>query len=114
MKSIDERVETHETEYPVKTTIGKKIGFVEKLGYGFGDLAVNFVWASMGMFIVYFYTDVVGISAAVVGTIMLVSRFLDGLSDVVMGVIVDRTKSKHGKARPWILWLCVPFSVLTC
>ncbi len=106
-------VNTNENLQSVDTTIGKKIAFGERLGFGVGDLAVNFVWASMGMFIVFFYTDVVGISAAVVGTIMLVSRFLDGISDVAMGVVVDRTKSKHGKARPWILWMCVPFAALT-
>lgn len=93
------------------TTIGKKIDFVERFGYGAGDLAINFVWASMGLFIVYFYTDVVGISAGIVGTIMLISRFWDGISDVLMGVIVDRTNTKYGKARPWILWMCAPFSI---
>src|SRR5699024_2885207 len=67
----------------------------------------------MGMFIVYFYTDVIGISAAIVGTLMLVSRLFDGITDVAMGVVVDRTNSKHGKARSWILWMSVPFSVLT-
>ncbi|MCF3944121.1 MFS transporter [Oceanobacillus alkalisoli] len=89
-----------------------KIGFTEKVGYGLGDLATNFAWASMSMFIVYFYTDVVGISAGIIGTIILLSRFLDGVSDIAMGGIIDKTKSKHGKARPWILWLTIPFVVV--
>jgi len=113
MSNNSKAAKTIENEYSVETTIGKKIGFVERLGYGSGDLAVNFVWASMGMFIVYFYTDVIGISAAIVGTLMLVSRLFDGITDVAMGVVVDRTNSKHGKARSWILWMSVPFSVLT-
>src|SRR5699024_4787374 len=92
---------------------GETIKFTEKIGFGFGDLAVNFSWASLGMFIVYFYTDIVGLGAGIVGTIMLFSRFLDGISDVAMGAIVDKTNSKYGKARPWILWLCIPFSILT-
>lgn len=89
-----------------------KIGFTEKIGYGLGDLATNFAWASMSMFIVYFYTDIVGVSAGIIGTIILLSRFLDGVSDIAMGGIIDKTNSKHGKARPWILWLTIPFVVV--
>ncbi|WP_130859394.1 MFS transporter [Gracilibacillus phocaeensis] len=91
----------------------EKISFKEKMGFGFGDLAVNFSWASLGMFIVYFYTDVIGLGAGIVGTIMLFSRVLDGFSDIAMGAVVDKTNTKYGKARPWILWLAIPFSVLT-
>lgn len=109
----DSRVDYDTTKLSAETTIGKKIGLVERLGFGCGDLAVNFVWASMGMFIVYFYTDVAGIAAGVVGTIMIITRVCDGIADVTMGVIVDRTKSKYGKARPWILRMCVPFSIMT-
>ena len=57
----------------------------------------------------YFYTNVVGMSAAVVGTILLLSRVFDGFSDAIMGVIVDRTKSKYGKARVWVLRMIIPF-----
>ncbi|WP_082306963.1 MFS transporter [Bacillus sp. FJAT-27245] len=87
-----------------------KVGLSEKIGYGLGDLATNLAWASMSMFIVYFYTDVVGVAAGIVGTIILFSRILDGISDIAMGAIVDKTKTKHGKARPWILWLTIPFA----
>jgi len=91
----------------------KKVDFAERLGFGLGDLAVNFTWASLGMFVVYFYTDVIGLGAGIVGTIMLTSRFLDGISDVTMGIIVDKTKSKHGKARSWVLWMAIPFALFT-
>lgn len=60
---------------------------------------------------VFFYTDVAGIAAGVIGTIMLFSRILDGISDVVMGVVLDKTRSRHGKARPWLLWLAIPFAI---
>lgn len=89
-----------------------KVGVKEKIGFGLGDLATNLAWASMSMFIVYFYTDVVGVAAGIIGTIILFSRFLDGISDIAMGAIIDKTKSKHGKARPWILWLSIPFAGL--
>lgn len=90
-----------------------KVGFGEKVAFGVGDLAINFVWASIGLFIVYFYTDVVGISPGVVGILMLVSRIWDGVSDVIMGAIVDKTDTKYGKARPWILYLAIPFGIST-
>ncbi|WP_175412886.1 MFS transporter [Clostridium sp. AWRP] len=96
-----------------KDAFKENLKFSEKFGYGCGDLAINFTWASLGMFVVYFYTDVVGMSAAIIGTIMLFSRCLDGVLDVIMGTIVDKTNSKYGKARPWILWGSIPFVVLT-
>lgn len=89
----------------------RKIGFGEKVGFGFGDLSTNIAWGSMSMFIMFFYTDVIGISAGIIGTIMLFSRFLDGVSDIAMGVIVDRTNTKYGKARPWLLRLAIPFAI---
>lgn len=92
-------------------TIEGRIGFGEKLGYGVGDLASNLVFAAMTTFLTYFYTDVAGIAAATVGTIILISRVLDGFADIGMGIIIDKTKSKHGKTRPWILWMSVPFSI---
>lgn len=86
-----------------------KIKFKEKLGYGFGDFASNLIWTATSAFVAFFYTDVVGMSAAVVGTLLLVARVLDGFADIGIGALVDKTKSKHGKARPWLLWLAIPF-----
>lgn len=88
-----------------------KIGFKERASFGAGDLATNIAWGAMASYIVFFYTDVIGVAAAVVGTIMLLSRLLDGVSDVAMGAIVDRTQSKRGKARPWLFWLAIPFAI---
>lgn len=65
----------------------------------------------MSAFLLFYYTDYAGVSAFAVGTIMMVSRLFDGISDIIMGVIVDRTKSKYGKARPWILRMCIPFAI---
>lgn len=84
---------------------------VERFAYGCGDFGCNIIYVAMSTFLLFYYTDYAHVSAAAVGTIMLVSRVFDGISDVVMGVIVDRTKSKYGKARPWILRMCVPFAV---
>lgn len=83
----------------------------EKIGYGMGGAANNVIWTGISTFLVFFYTDVVGISAAVIGTIMLFSRVFDGIDDVVMGTVVDKTRSRHGKARPWLLWLAIPFAI---
>jgi GPH family glycoside/pentoside/hexuronide:cation symporter len=89
------------------------IKFREKLGYGLGDMASNLVFTSVGIFLTFYYTDVIGIPAAIVGTIMLVSRIFDGATDVLMGVLVDKTYSRHGKARPWLLWMSLPFALAT-
>ncbi|APX32924.1 hypothetical protein BH708_09580 [Brachybacterium sp. P6-10-X1] len=88
-----------------------KVRASERLSFGAGDLATNIAWGAMSTYIVFFYTDVLGLAAAAIGTIMLLSRFLDGISDVAMGAVVDRTRSKHGRARPWLLWLAIPFAI---
>lgn len=85
--------------------------FVERFSYGCGDFGCNIIYTSMTAFLLFYYTDYAGVSAAAVGTIMLVSRVFDGISDIIMGVIVDRTKSRFGKARPWLLRMCIPFAV---
>ena len=89
-----------------------KLSFKEKLGYGLGDGAANIAWRGVATFLFIFYTDVFGLSPVTVGVLMLVARFSDGISDVVMGVIGDRTKSKYGKFRPWILWTAIPLGVI--
>ncbi|PYZ94821.1 MFS transporter [Salipaludibacillus keqinensis] len=86
-------------------------GHKEMLNYGLGFFGIVLIWTMVGTFLAFYYTDVVGISAGVVGTLMLVSRLLDGVTDIGMGSIVDRTKTKHGRARPWILWMGIPFAV---
>ncbi len=91
----------------------EKISFREKLGYGFGDFASNIVLSAVGAFLLFFYTDVIGAPAAAIGTIILVSRIFDGFTDIMIGAMVDKTKSKHGKARPWLLWMAVPYAIST-
>lgn len=84
---------------------------IERFSYGCGDFGCNIIYTAMSAFLLFYYTDYAGVSALAVGTIMMVSRFFDGISDVIMGVIVDRTKSRFGKARPWLLRMCVPFAL---
>ena len=89
-----------------------KLSLKEKLGYGLGDGAANIAWRGVATFLFIFYTDVFGLSPVTVGVLMLVARFSDGISDVIMGVIGDRTKSKYGKFRPWILWTAIPLGLI--
>lgn len=91
-----------------RLTLGK---VAERVSYGFGDFGCNIIYTAMSAFLLFYYTDYAGVSALAVGTIMMVSRVFDGISDIVMGVIVDRTKSRFGKARPWLLRMCVPFAI---
>ena len=90
----------------------QKLGFVEKVGYSLGDSAANFVFQSAMMFLMFFYTDVFGIPAAVAGTLFLVARMFDAVTDPVMGAISDRTKTRWGKFRPWVLWTSLPFGII--
>jgi len=87
------------------------ISIKEKLAYSLGDVASNIVWSAASAFLTYYYTNVVGLAAAAAGTIMLVSRIFDGFSDIIMGGIIDKTKSKFGKARPWLMWMAGPFAL---
>ncbi|WP_231442108.1 MFS transporter [Brevibacterium zhoupengii] len=100
------------TASPIKQRDPEKPGFVEKLGYGMAGGANNVVWTGISTFLVYFYTDIVGIAAGLIGTIFLFSRLVDGASDVVMGVVLDKTRTRFGKARPWLLWMALPFAVV--
>lgn len=88
-----------------------KVPVTEKLAYCFGDPALTLMYTMTTTLLIYFYTNVVGISSGSVGMIMLVSRIFDGFSDVLMGTIIDRTHSKYGKSRIWILRLAVPYAL---
>lgn len=91
----------------------KKLRISERISYACGDAASNVVWAALGAFAMMYYTDVAHINAGTIGVIMLISRFLDGVSDLLMGLVVDHTKSRFGKARPWLLRIAIPFAVAT-
>ena len=88
-----------------------KIRIKEKMAYGFGDFGCNIIYTAMTTYLMFYYTDYAQVSAVAVGGIMLISRILDGISDLIMGYIVDHTKSKNGKARPWILRMAIPFAI---
>ena len=89
----------------------EKLAVKEKIGYALGDGAANIAWRGVATFLFIFYTDVFGISPATVGFLMLIARFSDGIIDVIMGVLCDRTNSRYGKFRPWILWTAVPLGI---
>jgi GPH family glycoside/pentoside/hexuronide:cation symporter len=81
----------------------------QRIGYGMADFASNLIWQVITLFLMYFYTDVVGLIAVQVGILFLVTRLVDGVADITMGIIIDKTKSKWGKSRPWFLWGAFPF-----
>lgn len=89
-----------------------KISLKEKIGYGFGDMASSMFWKLFGMYLLFFYTDVMGIAAAAVGTMFLITRIWDTFFDPVVGTLSDRTHSKWGKFRPYILYMAIPFGII--
>ncbi len=90
----------------------QRVSVREKVGYSLGDVATNFFFQSMILYQTRFYTDTVGLSAAAVGTMLLVLRLADAFADPVIGALSDRTNSRWGKFRPWILWTAIPFGVV--
>jgi GPH family glycoside/pentoside/hexuronide:cation symporter len=92
--------------------LSQKLSFKEKAGYALGDTAANFIFQTMVMFQLVFYTDTFGITAAAAGTLLIVVRFWDAIFDPIMGVVADRTNTKWGKFRPWVLWTAVPFGIM--
>jgi glycoside/pentoside/hexuronide:cation symporter, GPH family len=88
------------------------ITFREKVAYGLGDFASSMFWRLFMMFLMFFYTDVFGISAAVVGTMFLITRIWDSVNDPLMGMIADRTNTRWGKFRPFLLFGAIPFAVI--
>lgn len=89
-----------------------KIRLSEKVGYGLGDMSSSMFWKLFGAYLMIFYTDVFGISAAVVGTMFAVTRIWDSFFDPVVGAVADRTSSRWGRFRPYLLFLAVPFGVI--
>lgn len=95
----------------MKRVENSQVGLGEKLAYGLGDVGGNLIFATVGAFMTFFYTDIAGIGAAVIGTMMMLSRLLDGSSDIIMGIVIDKTHTRWGKARPWLLYIAVPYGL---
>ena len=93
------------------TAQNQKLGWGTRVAYASGDVACNVVFGMVGTLLTLFYTDYAGINPGTVGLMMLLSRLFDGVSDLIMGIIVEKTNSKWGKSRPWILWMSVPFAL---
>jgi len=89
-----------------------RLSLKEKIGFSAGDAASNLFFQTFVLYLLFFYTDVFGLPSAVAGTMFLVTRIWDAVNDPIMGMIADRTKTKWGKFRPYILWLAIPFGVI--
>lgn len=94
-----------------KIDYGRKSTKLEKVCYAMGDVGCNFIWTFASAFLTLYYTDSAGLGAAFVAAMMLTARVLDGISDIGMGIVIEKTRTKWGKARPWILFGAVPFAL---
>lgn len=89
----------------------QKVSLPEKVGYALGDCSANLVFQMMMIYQTKFYTDVFGLEGAIAGTVMLIARIVDAFVDPTVGILSDRTKTRWGKYRPWVLWTALPFMV---
>ncbi len=94
-----------------QTSQSEKIGIFEKVAYGGGDLASNLILVLAMTYVTFFYTDALGLNPAIIGSIMMFSKFFDGFTDILIGFFMDKTKSRWGKARPWLLFLAIPIAI---
>ncbi len=115
MSPATNKLLNHEEDYLSPATeqipLADRISLKEKIGYSLGDASSNLYWKTFEFYLMFFYTDVFGISAAAVGTMLLVTRLADAVADPVMGSIADRTKTRWGHFRPYILWFALPLAV---
>ena len=88
-----------------------RLSFTEKVGYGLGDGASNFFFQTFNVFLLYYYTDIFGLSPAAVGTMFLITKLIDVITDPVMGIVADRTHTRWGKFRPYLLWMALPYGI---
>lgn len=95
-----------------KTTPPDTVSLTEKIGYGMGDSASNFFFHTFNIFLLSYYVDVFGLTAAVVGTMFLVTKLFDAFTDVIMGLLADRTRTRWGRFRPYILWMAIPYGII--
>lgn len=109
METITTPIDVAESQKKADVPLSK----FEKLGYGLGDAGGTVITGLIGNFLTFFYTDIFGLTPAVVGTLFVVLRIIDAITDPVMGLVVDKTKSKWGRFRPWQLWIALPITVVT-
>ena len=88
-----------------------KLSWVERIGFGSGQLGINAINGILGSFLTVYFTNVALLDAAIISSIIAISKIFDGISDVVVGRLVDNTKSKMGKGRSWLFRVCIPFAI---
>jgi GPH family glycoside/pentoside/hexuronide:cation symporter len=106
------RQPVNEIAQPAAVEKSGRLSVPEKIGYGLGDTASNLFFQTTIYFLLYFYTDVFGITAKTAGTMFLVTRIWDAINDPMMGAVADRTKTRWGKFRPFLLWFAIPFGII--
>jgi GPH family glycoside/pentoside/hexuronide:cation symporter len=107
----------HQTSEVTVSSFGKlggRLSIIEKVGYGFGDTASNILYQAWSFFLMIFYTDVFGIDAKVASFMFLITRVWDMIFDPIIGMVADRTNTRWGKFRPYLLYLAVPYGILAC
>lgn len=108
-----EQLPVVKSKYNEKSNSSAGLSWLERIGYGIGDMSYNIVFQFVNAYLLFYYTDVGGMHPAVIATLFLVVRVLDAIFDPIMGVILDKTNTRWGKARPYLLWVSLPFALFT-
>lgn len=92
-------------------SVSKGFLYRQRFGYGMGDFACNLVWQVISLYLLYFYTDIMGLAPAAIAAMFVVCRIIDGITDLLVGFAIDKTKTRWGKSRPWFLFGAIPFAI---
>src|ERR1035437_9761096 len=97
-------------EYRDQTLAMRALSWREKISYGLADMGFNFYWTNVATFLMIFYTDVFGISAAAAGSMLFAIKLINAFTDPMIGALADRTKTRYGKFRPYLVWMALPLA----
>ncbi len=101
------------TENKDQTLAMRRLSWREKVSYGVADMGFNFYWANIATFLMIFYTDVFGISAAAAGSMLFTIKIINAFTDPMIGAAADRTQTRFGQFRPYLIWMAIPLAVAT-
>lgn len=104
-------VKSKERKRKMNQTLSRRFLWRQRIGYGAADFACNLIWQMISLYLLYYYTDVAGLNGKAIAAMFVICRFIDGITDLLVGYAIDKTRTRWGKSRPWFLWGAIPFAI---